>query len=124
MLRNLIDKLKGKIPDGTKRSGQWPTVRKFHLLHNPNCAVCGGTKKVEVHHIEPFHIDPSKELSLTNLITLCEGNPSVNCHLTFGHLGNFKLSNPEIVSDAADWLKKFREARVKPQAEVKEPKAA
>jgi 5-methylcytosine-specific restriction endonuclease McrA len=51
-----------KEPLGKKRSPHWPAVRKKHLEQFPNCAVCGGTEKVEVHHQIPFHIDQSLEL--------------------------------------------------------------
>ena len=70
------------------RSDRWPTVRKNHLKEEPKCAWCGGTASLEVHHIIPFHLDISKELDDSNLITLCEttgGDPSGNCHLKHGH---------------------------------------
>lgn len=95
-------------PMDNKRSGCWPTVRK-HFLEGKVCAVCGGTKKLESHHKMPFHLDPTKELDTSNLIPLCEGNPKVNCHLVFGHLGDFKGLNPNVVTDAHDWNHKFYE---------------
>ena len=96
-MKNLIDQLKGKLPFGFARSKDWPKVRKEHLKTNPVCVVCGGSKKLEVHHITPVHIDPSMELWLTNLITLCEAKKNgLNCHLAVGHIGSYKCHNPDV----------------------------
>ncbi len=115
MLTALKDKIQGKVPLGSKRSDHWPATRSIHLRKNPNCALCGGTKKIEVHHIRPFHLDPSLELDPNNLITLCEaGDGGINCHLAFGHLGNFKQENPNVVVDAANYAAK-RQAASEPK---------
>lgn len=89
------------------RSPRWRYVRKVHLGKNPYCANCGKKKRVgmQVHHIVPFRIDPSKELDPTNLLTLCN-NP--RCHLDKGHLGYFKSWNPNVISDCAVWLDKYK----------------
>ena len=93
---------------GQKRSAKWPSVRKEHLRTHGTCAVCGGKQKLNVHHILPFHLDRQKELDAENLITLCEGNSTINCHLRFGHWGNFaRKYNPCIREDAAKWSKRF-----------------
>lgn len=85
---------------GISRSREWPRVRKEHLSFNPKCAICRGTKKCEVHHIQSFHLHPEKELLKGNLITLCEAKKyGINCHLFCGHLGNYKLENPLILED-------------------------
>jgi hypothetical protein len=42
------------------RSPKWTTVRKQHIKDNPNCAAYGRSKKLEVHHIEPVHINPDR----------------------------------------------------------------
>jgi hypothetical protein len=69
-----------------QRSSKWPTIRTQHLAKQPSCQACGSTKNLEVHHIIPVHVDKTKELDPTNLITLCE-NLDVNfCHYIFGHL--------------------------------------
>jgi hypothetical protein len=97
-----------KHPASAKRSGKWPTVRKAFLKDHPNCAVCGGNKKVEVHHKHPFHVHPELELEPTNFISLCENDKDgVNCHLLFGHLGNFKSVNLSVEADAENWNKKI-----------------
>lgn len=94
---------------GKKRSGKWPAVRKAFLKKNPNCAVCDGKKKVEVHHKKPFHLHPELELDESNLITLCENkNDGVNCHLLFGHLGNFKSLNENVEDDSKLWKNKIK----------------
>ncbi len=91
------------------RSSQWPKVRAEFLKTHPRCAVCGSTKKLEVHHIIPVHIDASKELDPNNLITLCESKKyGVNCHLWFGHLGSYRRYNPFVARDANEWNIKLR----------------
>jgi len=96
---------------GAKRSNKWPAVRKKFLAENPACAVCGATNgKREVHHIHPFHLHPELELDPTNFITLCENKKDgVNCHLLFGHFGNFKSVNVNVVEDSKIWNKKIKE---------------
>ena len=78
-----------------RRSRHWREVRKEHLKANPTCKMCGGRKRLQVHHILPVHLYPSLELDRTNLITLCRGKKyGVDCHLLIGHLGDFKTYNP------------------------------
>lgn len=102
------DKMQGKGAPGKARSSHWPIVRKAFLARNPTCAVCGGTAKLEAHHIRPFHLDSSLELNEANLIALCENKKDgINCHLAFGHLGNFKSFNVNVVADAAEWNEKI-----------------
>lgn len=109
ILANIKDAIQGKAPLGTLRSSQWPKVREAHLKKNPKCSLCGGTSALEVHHIKPFHIDPTKELDPANLITLCESKASgINCHLAFGHLGNYQCVNESVVKDAKAWNKKIK----------------
>lgn len=85
------------------RSPKWPSLRKEHLLNNKSCAACGRTYKLEVHHIEPVHVNPDKELDPNNLITLCD-NP---CHLTFGHLLDYKSWNKEVINDCKVYLNRI-----------------
>lgn len=93
---------------GATRSPQWPIVREAHIKENPSCIICGGTISLQVHHIHPFHIHPELELDPNNLVTLCTGNPTINCHLKFGHFGNFASKwNPVIKDEAPIWLKRF-----------------
>lgn len=104
----LRDILQGKATISDKRSPEWPTLRKKHLVAHPTCAVCGGTKKLEVHHKIPFNVNPALELKESNLITLCEsGKRGVTCHLFVGHLGNYRGKNPTVVKDAQTWFRKL-----------------
>lgn len=88
------DRVLGKAPKGAKRSPKWAALRKKHLKENPKCAHCGSLKKLEVHHLKPFHAHPELELEPKNLITLCESKErGVDCHRFVGHLGNYRLIN-------------------------------
>lgn len=92
---------------GATRSKGWRKFRNNFLKKFPACAMCGGKKKLQAHHILPYHLYPEKELLESNLITLCEnGNKQIDCHLYAGHLGNFKSYNVDIRADSAIWLKK------------------
>jgi hypothetical protein len=83
------------------RSRQWRKLRTDHLADFPRCAACSTDKKIEVHHIEPFHLFPAKELDLQNLITLCK-----NCHLVLGHLRDYDIYNRNIRLDCLDFQSK------------------
>ena len=96
-----------KKPMDNKRSSRWPALRR-KFLKGKVCAVCGGKKKLEAHHVIPFHLDPVRELDETNLIALCEGNRDINCHLMVGHLGSFKSCNVKVFLDSHTWNEKIR----------------
>lgn len=89
---------------GEKRSPRWPALEKAFLKTNSVCAACGSNKHLNVHHKQPFHIDPALELDVTNLITLCMNK---DCHLLLGHGDDFKAYNPDVVNDVSvvhqDW---------------------
>lgn len=84
---------------GAKRSACWAKARKRHLRNRPCCAACGQVQYLNVHHIHPYHVRPDLECSEENLVTLCEKSDrfGFSCHLILGHLGNWKLSNPNVV---------------------------
>ena len=109
MLTHVKHALQGKHPINVTRSTKWPTIRKHHLEANPTCALCGSSDNLEVHHVKPFHLNPDLELDPNNLITLCESSKGgVNCHLFFGHLGNYRTGvNANVKADAAEWSKKI-----------------
>ena len=110
MIKHIKDVVQGKASVGDHRSSQWAKVRKEHLNKQPKCCACGGDKTLEVHHIKPFNQHPELELDPNNLITLCESkNNGVNCHLLFGHLGNYKTINPNSVEDSKIWFEKISE---------------
>jgi 5-methylcytosine-specific restriction enzyme A len=107
-------------PQHHPRSGRWPAVRRAWLAKHPRCAVCGGKRKCEAHHVLPHQIAPELELSKRNLITLCRG--ATNCHLLFGHLGDFAAYNPAVRLDAKLWRAKIRLRRfTKPKRKRKCP---
>jgi len=62
------------------------------------CHACGEKKRVELHHIIPRHVDPSKIFDEDNLIPLCRC-----CHFRIGHLCNWEDYNPNVKEDA-EWL--------------------
>jgi 5-methylcytosine-specific restriction protein A len=107
LIRKFLDE-KAKT-QGKKRSAHWSSVRNAHIDKQPNCQVCGGSKDLQVHHVQPFHEHPELELDPNNLITLCESG--TNCHLNYGHAGNFRGYNPEVVADAVVWSGKFLRSR-------------
>jgi hypothetical protein len=108
VIQHISDVISEKTSIKKLRSPQWASVRSAHLKKNPTCAACGGDKKLEVHHIKPFHLYPELELDPTNLMTLCESwKKGVNCHLMFGHLGNYKSFNEKVSDDTQHWREKF-----------------
>ena len=108
MIKYIKDLVQKKAGLGDKRSPQWQTTRKKHLKNQSKCAACGGNKTLEVHHIKSFNEHPELELDLDNLITLCESKSNgVVCHLFFGHLGNYKTINPNVLEDVKIWLEKI-----------------
>ncbi len=99
-----LERLRGQIPKGSpKRSSQWSAVRNAYLVNHNRCAACGSRKRLQCHHIVPFWVDASLELSVENFITLCTNGKygMRNCHLNIGHAGNWKRVNPDVVADAA-----------------------
>lgn len=100
--RDLADRLEGKAPPDARRSAKWRKVRD-DFLKDKCCAVCGGKKNLIAHHMIPFHIAPDLELDESNLLALCEATYSWNCHLLFGHLGNWQRTNMNVLADAAYW---------------------
>ena len=94
------------------RSPRWPAVRAAHLRAFPACEACGGSDRVEVHHLMPFHSHPELELEPRNLLTLCVSGPGgMSCHLVIGHGGDWRARNPRAPLDAA-WLRSVIEGRV------------
>lgn len=88
----------------SSRSWKWKDVRKKHLEIQPTCQACGRKDDLEVHHIEPVHKNPNRELDPDNLITLC----SKSCHFMFGHLMDYKSWNINVVSDCKTYLSKIQ----------------
>jgi hypothetical protein len=87
----------------SSRSSQWTNVRKQHLKDNNSCCACGKKDKLEVHHIEPYHVNPNRELDPSNLITLCK-----SCHFIIGHLMDWTSWNIDVISDSRVYLNKVK----------------
>lgn len=87
---------------GAARSGKWQSVRAAFLKTHPCCELCGKKIELQVHHVIPFHIDPSRELDETNLITLCADH-----HFLFGHLLHWDSYNPHVREDVELWRDKI-----------------
>lgn len=108
-MKVIADRIQGKAPKGARRSKDWPAIRRQHLAEHPACAVCESTRKVEVHHLVPFHLAPDLELEPTNLLTLCENKRyGINCHLLIGHVGNYRRVNVVAELDAIVWNSKIK----------------
>ena len=108
-IRELLDRIEGKAPKGAKRSSKWRKVRKVHLKVNPTCAICESKKRVEVHHIIPFHLAQDQELEPDNLVSLCQNKKyGIHCHLLVGHLGNYKRINLNCKLDIITWHIKLK----------------
>jgi hypothetical protein len=71
---------------------RWRKVRKVHLKVEPCCQMCQRRKKLEVHHIQPWHMAFDLRYDPDNLVTLCR-----ECHFRFGHFQNWHNYNPEIL---------------------------
>lgn len=91
-----------------RRRPQWSKLAARHLAAYPYCAACGSRTHLAVHHVVPVHVDESKELDESNLITLCEGN-TINCHLWIGHLGHWLSWNEFVWFDAANFLRRIKD---------------
>ncbi|CAB4176620.1 HNHc domain containing protein [uncultured Caudovirales phage] len=98
------------------RSSHWPAVRKQHLAKFPTCAACGATsveEHLEVHHVKPFHLDPSLELLPENLITLCRTGRDDHFHLGHDPDGpgplkpSWRSENKNVRQDSANLLKRL-----------------
>ncbi len=103
---------------GMRRSSGWREVRNKFAKENPGCAVCG-KRKIQVHHVVPFHIAPERELEGSNLISLCQGIGTNKCHINFGHLGNWSSWNETVREDAAHWKERRENRPLKPLKEHK-----
>lgn len=105
MLGHLLRVAHSHLREAVKRatrSPEWSAVERAFRARHPTCAACGGTAHLQVHHVDPFHLFPARELILSNLITLCMGPEE--CHLRIGHGGNWTAYNPRVREDAATLL--------------------
>jgi hypothetical protein len=120
IIKHVKDVIENKTVFKKPRSPLWATVRKEHLAKFPCCAACGSENKIEVHHIKPFNLFPELELDPNNLVTLCESwKKGVNCHLLFGHLGDYRSYNEKVLDDSNAWLEKLINKPIKPEGALK-----
>lgn len=77
------------------RSVRWPALARAHLDVHPNCAACGGSVALHVHHALPYDRYPDKELDVGNLVTLCM-REGFECHFLLGHGGDWRTYNPHV----------------------------
>jgi 5-methylcytosine-specific restriction protein A len=101
----------------SKRSPRWNEVRDTYIKTHSNCAACGSTKNLQVHHVIPFHLHPELELDTSNLITLCMDTGE--CHLNVGHGGSFRFYNENVKLDSAKFLSSKKIEKQKIISEIK-----
>src|SRR5574337_282803 len=100
-VKHVVRVTHAKIREATKgRSPEWHRVRTEFLKNNTYCAACGNGKNLQVHHLQPFALNPELELDKDNLITLCESYGGKECHIHIGHSGSFKTFNINCKEDA------------------------
>lgn len=80
------------------RSGSWRTFRNAFIREHPTCLSCG-KRAEEVHHGEPYHHAPERELDPANCFAYCRA-----CHYFVCHFGDWKTHNPEHTKLAAIYL--------------------
>lgn len=91
-------------PPQRVQSRRWRSIAARHLREYPACAACGSTSRVRPHHVIPVSVDPSRQYDHSNLLSLCESyTHGVNCHLFFGHGGQWDTYNPNAIADAFSW---------------------
>ena len=69
-----------------------------HVAADPRCEWCGNIRVSDLtaHHIQSIHDRPDLCCDDTNLVTLCR-----KCHLTTGHLNDFRRINPVLLHQIA-----------------------
>jgi len=107
----MIEIIRDHIVKAPKRSPRWPKakrIKKRAVVQEHGALICEacGRKKwiIYIHHIFPFHIWPGRELDQNNLIALCAW-----CHLTLGHLRNWRSWNEKVKEQASLLLKQIKE---------------
>jgi hypothetical protein len=91
------------------RSSKWPAFRKKYLAeHKTNgggCEACGAKTGLQLHHVHPFHTDPSLELDPSNMLVVCMFVGGLECHEKIAHSEKgFKWVNPNSRADCADLM--------------------
>ena len=103
ILQWLIDKWRGIPLGGIARSSKWGrTKRDYEIIHPKLCSVCGTKKKVELHHLLPFHLYPKLENDFNNLIWGCRDH-----HYFVYHLMDWSAYSSTAKEDAKIWNNKI-----------------
>lgn len=101
-----------QMMESAPRHKDWARLSKLYLI-GKTCLVCGGKFRLVAHHKIPFHERPDLEMDETNWAPLCEARPSMNCHISLGHYGNWTLSNPDVVEMCRVYNEGFKKARMR-----------
>ncbi len=92
----MIDKIKQEVKNikdvGVKVYRRWRVLSSAARKHYKVCAICGYTKKLQAHHIQPRHLFPDLILVWKNIIVLCK-----NCHFQVAHWHNYRDYNSDII---------------------------
>ena len=83
---------------GVARSPIWYKIAKDFVRTHPKCEMCMTNTDLNVHHIQPFHLNPLLELDTTNLMTLCRHD-----HFLWGHFGKWASFNKDVKKDISDY---------------------
>lgn len=95
-----------------RRHKDWRKVRAEHLEMYPWCVITGVAEELEVHHVVPVHVDPSRELDRTNLRTVSSYGPgNIDYHYLCGHPRGWRSWNPNFDACAAVLREMFDRAR-------------
>lgn len=79
---------------GPRDTAAYKKAMAGYLAAHPVCQFCGKAGgKVEVHHVIPVSVDPTKAADVTNMVTL---HRKPDCHMVVGHLGNFRDYNSNV----------------------------
>ena len=81
---------------------RWRRTRNDFAARNPECAMCGMTTDIEVHHIVPWQVDANLRYAESNLVTLCRDD-----HFKYGHWRNWRAQNPHVL-ELADAITEMR----------------
>jgi len=71
----------------------WATRKamKSFAAANKECAWCGRTKRLHVHHVLPVSVAPDLAGVKSNMLMLC----GKGCHIRVGHNGNYRTRYAE-----------------------------
>jgi thymidylate synthase (FAD) len=97
---------RGGVSSARESIGRWTTenAKRVHERWGFRCALCGSTRRLNAHHIDPVWHNEARARDLENLMTLCGA-----CHDKL-HAANLELALLEAVESGHD-LRSFWEGR-------------